>query len=127
MSPRSTSAPAAIRDLAPSFERANPITECRALISSLTTAEPIKPVAPVTKIRILSSPYKFEFRWAQCCEFDCYLDAQHRAGSRARDYVTTGAGRLRLRTCPSDHPDRAARVALARGRPPQQSACLNSC
>jgi hypothetical protein len=39
-------------DLAPASERASPITLCPALISSSTTAEPTKLVAPVTNIFI---------------------------------------------------------------------------
>src|SRR5258707_15134638 len=41
--------------------------------------------------------------------------------------ITTGSRRPCWRRCPSDHPDRAARGALARGRPPRQSAYPHSC
>jgi hypothetical protein len=47
--------------------------------------------------------------------------------SRARDYITTGSGRSRLRTFPLDRPRREARDARARERPPRQSACPHSC
>jgi hypothetical protein len=46
----------------------------------------------------------------------------------AKYCVTTGAFRvLRWRTCPSGRPDRAARGAPARGRPPRRSACPHNC
>src|SRR5262249_29176072 len=51
--PRCTSAPAAASDLALASERARPRTWCPASINSSTIAEPMNPVAPVTKTRIL--------------------------------------------------------------------------
>ncbi len=54
--PRWTSAPAAATFCADASERARPRTEWPAPISSATTAEPMKPLAPVTKIRMGISP-----------------------------------------------------------------------
>lgn len=51
-SPRWTRAPASPRALAPASERASPRTSWPASMSSLTTAEPTQPVAPVTNTRI---------------------------------------------------------------------------
>src|SRR5579871_6059196 len=51
--PRCTSAPAAASDLAAASERASPSTSCPAPISSRTIAEPMNPVAPVTKTRMM--------------------------------------------------------------------------
>src|SRR3954452_20158582 len=50
--PRWTSAPAAVRATAAVCERARPMTSCPASSRSRTTAEPMYPVAPVTKTRI---------------------------------------------------------------------------
>src|SRR5499427_1743848 len=52
--PRCTSAPAAASDLALASERARPRTWCPASINSRTIAEPMNPVAPVTKTRMLN-------------------------------------------------------------------------
>src|SRR5215831_10678160 len=51
--PRCASAPAAASDLALASERARPRTWCPASINSRTIAEPMNPVAPVTKTRML--------------------------------------------------------------------------
>ena len=51
-SPRSTSAPRPATALAAASERASPRTWWPALMSSGTTAEPIQPEAPVTKMRM---------------------------------------------------------------------------
>ena len=51
-SPRSTSAPMPATALAEASERASPRTWWPALMSSGTTAEPIQPEAPVTKMRM---------------------------------------------------------------------------
>ncbi|MGX1484612.1 hypothetical protein RKD45_003688 [Streptomyces griseus] len=50
--PRTTSAPAAVSAAAEASERASPTTWWPASMSSGTTAEPIQPDAPVTKIRM---------------------------------------------------------------------------
>ena len=50
--PRYTSAPAASTDAAAASERARPSTRWPVPTSSATMAEPMKPLAPVTKIRI---------------------------------------------------------------------------
>src|SRR3954452_22762315 len=50
--PRWTSAPAAVTAAAAVSERARPTTSCPASSRSRTTAEPMYPVAPVTKTRI---------------------------------------------------------------------------
>ena len=52
--PRWTSAPIAASAAAPASERARPETRWPAAIRSWTTAEPTKPVAPVTKTRMRS-------------------------------------------------------------------------
>ena len=44
--------------------------------------------------------------------------------SLARDYITTGAGRPRSRTCPSDRSRRGVRGARAHVRPVGRCACL---
>src|SRR5579883_2098347 len=54
--PRCTSAPALLSDLAPVSDRASPSTRYPASINSLTTAEPTKPVPPVTNMRMLFPP-----------------------------------------------------------------------
>src|SRR5580698_6044124 len=51
-SPRCTSAPAAVSCFAPASERVRPSTWCPAWRSSGMIFEPMKPVAPVRKIRI---------------------------------------------------------------------------
>jgi hypothetical protein len=43
------------------------------------------------------------------------------------DFITTGGGRPRSRTCPSDRSRRAAQRAPPRGRPPRQSPSPHSC
>src|SRR5450830_898565 len=55
-SPRNSSAPAAIRDWAPASDRRSPSAGGPALMSSATMTEPMKPVAPVTKIRMMNLP-----------------------------------------------------------------------
>src|SRR5580700_5834641 len=50
--PGKASAPALRRATAPASERVRPNTRCPAWMSSGTSAEPMNPVAPVTKIRI---------------------------------------------------------------------------
>src|SRR5580693_9473959 len=50
--PDKASAPALRRATAPASERVRPNTRCPAWMSSGTSAEPMNPVAPVTKIRI---------------------------------------------------------------------------
>ena len=55
-SPRSTSAPRPAMASAEASERASPRTWWPALMSSGTTAEPIQPEAPVTKMRINGLP-----------------------------------------------------------------------
>ena len=47
-----TSAPTSFNFLAEASERASPVTLWPAAISSFTTLNPMKPVAPVTKTRI---------------------------------------------------------------------------
>src|SRR6266567_3192391 len=63
--PRCTSAPTAASDAAAASERARPRTWCPASINSRTMAEPIKPVAPVTKTFIANSSMKRRF--SSCC------------------------------------------------------------
>ena len=55
--PNAASAPAARDPGAFSSERQSPVTVCPAPINSRTTAEPIYPVAPVTKTCILTSSF----------------------------------------------------------------------
>ena len=51
--------PDALSEFADRSERASPRTLCPALMSSATTAEPTKPVAPVTKTRMLRLLFLF--------------------------------------------------------------------
>src|SRR5580704_6801926 len=67
--PRWTSAPRAAKDFAPASERAMPRTLCPAEISSFTVGVPIKPVAPVTKIRKL----KLLFWFTDCVKVGKYF------------------------------------------------------
>src|SRR6516162_1991640 len=74
--PRCTSAPAAPSDLALASERARPRTWCPASINSRTTAEPMNPVAPVTKTRMLNFLLRFLFG------YDDEIDSQAVSGPR---------------------------------------------
>src|SRR5690349_10453984 len=64
--PRCTSAPAAASDLALASARARPRTWCPASIDSRTIAEPMNPVAPVTKTRMLNVLLEEDFRRVNC-------------------------------------------------------------
>src|SRR5438105_4645535 len=60
--PRCTSAPAEASDAAAASERARPRTWCPAAESSRTMAEPMYPVAPVTKTLIGNSSIRLSIR-----------------------------------------------------------------
>ena len=54
--PQCGCAPAAVSAAAPASDRVRPTTSCPASINSRTMADPMKPVAPVTKTRIKDLP-----------------------------------------------------------------------
>jgi hypothetical protein len=77
-----------------------------------------KYIAGVSKVSALK-------RTTEVIEFHDGGDAVIAGGSK--DNVTTGAVRLRSRTCLSGRPGRAVQGAPARGRPPRRSACPHNC